>query len=199
MPFKEDYLSGERITSETYTNRDRRIERIRRVYNSAGIIVRQGTRLTDQAAGELWKTVFRRFRKCFLQFPSTCGEYDAFLLEQIGGLADLLRKLDLLQRGQLGDFGIAQKMSNLFIKDHWALGTFPTEIELVLHIPLDPATPSQAQTAACNLAFMDEGSDTPETSRDYLNVQDRFRSECERVRIFQSPIEMAQFIGYRTP
>jgi hypothetical protein len=79
--------------------------------------------LSDEAVQELWKRFFGPLRDHFPELPDTRVEYDPYILQQIGNLARLLRELNLLQRGQLGEFGVAQKMLNLFIKDHWALDT----------------------------------------------------------------------------
>src|SRR5579864_6023339 len=59
------------------------------------------------------------------------AQYDAFARNQIFNLANVLPP------SQRGNFGIAQKMFNLLLKDHWALNRFPLHTELLLHLPLD--------------------------------------------------------------
>jgi hypothetical protein len=197
MPFKHDYLAAEHITADTYANRHSALARIRVLYNSAGIVVRQGVRLSDEAAGELWKRFFGPLREHFAQLPHTRAEYDAYLLQQISVLARLLRELELLQNERLGGFGIAQKMLNLFMKDHWALDAFPKQTQLLLHLPLDLRVLSKLKRRPSTWHAWTRATDTPDHRRDYQRIQDRFRSEWKRTRIFRSPIEMEQWIWYR--
>ena len=199
MPFKQDYLAAEQVTLETYVHRNTAINRIRRLYESAGIVVRRGIRLDDASADCLWTRFFEPFRESLQQLPDIRANYDQYLLQQICVLASLVRELDLLQQGQLGDIGIAQKMSNLFVKDHWALNAFLPQTDLVLHLPLDQRILSKLRHRPTTWRAWTRADNTAETRRDYQRIQDRFRVEYERIRIFRSPLEMEQFIWYRIP
>ena len=110
MPFKNDYLMAVEISEETYNAADTAITRVRAIYRAA----RKGN-LNRQAAKILWQSFFVPLRRQLQQLPTSREAYDSFACRRIRKLARLLRKL------HRGDFGIAQKMFNLFMKDHWAL------------------------------------------------------------------------------
>jgi hypothetical protein len=197
MPFKNDYIQNEQISQQSYEDADAARNRIRRFYQSAGKIVRRGVTLSDAATAELWKRFFEPLNHRLNQLPLIQSEYDLFALQEISTLGRLLRELDLLQHGQLGDFGIAQKMLNLFMKDHWALNAFSIETERLLHLPLDRRVLEKLRRRPATWRNWTRAMDTPEHRRDYQRIQAWFRFECERVRIYRSPIEMEQFIWYR--
>ena len=194
MPFKQDYLVSNGISRGAYADRNYGIARIRGFYRTA----RQAS-MACEPANELWTLFFELFRQRFPQLPQARAEYDHFVLEKITELGRLLRRLDVLQRDKLGEFGIAQKMVNLFMKEHWALNVFSAKTERLLHLPLDRRVLSKLKRCPGTWSRWTRVTDTPEHKADCQRIQDEFRLEWKRVAVFRSPIEMEQFIWYRIP
>jgi hypothetical protein len=190
MPFKADYLAAVGITPATYTVNISAVQRITGIYQTA----RTG-RLGSALGGHLWTAFFSPLAAGFATLPATRPLYDAFATNQILTLAGLLR-----HHGR-GDFGHAQKMFNLFLKDHWALGLFPLTTELVLHLPLDRIVLSKLAAIPAPWSAWTRVATTPATQphvlATYLQIQDAFRAEWTRIHSFTSPIEMEQFIWHR--
>ena len=190
MPFKADYLAAVGIASATYAAPVSAVQRICDIYQTA----RTG-KLGGQLGGHLWTTFFSPLAAGFAMLPVTRPLYDTFATNQILTLAGLLR-----HHGR-GDFGHAQKMFNLFLKDHWALGVFPLPIELVLHLPLDRIVLSKLVAIPAPWSAWTKVATTPGTQArvlaTYLQVQNTFRAEQIRTHSFTSPIEMEQFIWHR--
>src|SRR6266436_5566852 len=126
MPFKKHYLATIGLQPNTYNNQNTAVERIVAIYGSA----REGT-LRQQTADVRWNEFFDPLRNRFPNVPATQQNCDQFAIDKIATLANLLR------HHRKGDFGIAQKMFNLFLKDHWALNLIPAPAQSLLHIPLD--------------------------------------------------------------
>jgi hypothetical protein len=191
MPFKQDYLQATGVTDQTYAVEDTAIERIRSLYGTA----RQGA-LNQQGAASLWQSFFFPLLPECQHLPQAVEGYDAFAVKQICSLARLLRERNLLRQRTLGDFGIAQKMFNLFIKHHWALDVFPRNTELCLHLPLDKRVLSKLRNCPGTWKTWTRAQDSRDTRRDYRTIQNAFRREWNRLQLFGSPIEMEQFIWY---
>jgi hypothetical protein len=190
MLFKAGYLAAVNITPATYADHVLAMRRICKIYQTA----RTG-KLGDMLGGHLWTSFFSPLAAGFATFPATQPLYDNFATNQILTLADLLR-----HHGR-GDFGHVQKMFNLFLKDHWALGMFPITTELVLHLPLDRIVLSKLATIPAPWSAWTKVALTPATQphvlATYLQIQDAFRAYWTRIHCFASPIEMEQFIWHR--
>ena len=122
--------------------------------------------------------------------------YDTFAIGQILALAALLRQ------HQRGDFGIAQKMFNLFVKDHWALNVVSPQSEALLHLPLDWGLIHKVQNFPTSWSAWTKVVVTPATQQqivyEYLLIQATYRSYWQRVNAttqrFNSPLEMEQLL-----
>jgi hypothetical protein len=190
MPFKADYLADVDVTAATYTTNLSAVKRIISIYQTT----RSGN-LGTTLGGQLWTSFFAPLAAQFASFPTTQPLYDKFATQQMLTLAALLR-----QNGR-GDFGHAQKMFNLFIKDHWALNAFPVAIELFLHLPLDSRVLAKLTVIPAPWRAFTKVTITPATQPHvlaaYLQIQDAFRAYSIRIHRFTSPIEMEQFIWHR--
>jgi hypothetical protein len=191
MPFKADYLAAVGITPATYIAPISAVQRICDIYQTA----RTG-RLGGALGGQLWAGYFSPLAGGFAALPAAQPLYDAFATHQILMLADLLR-----QHGR-GDFGHAQKMFNLFLKDHWALNTFPAATELFLHLPLDRIVLSKLANIPAPWSAWTRVAVTPATQPQvlatYLQIQTSFRAYWQHIAPrFASPLEMEQFIWHR--
>jgi hypothetical protein len=113
----------------------------------------------------------------------------------------------LRQNNTRDDFGVAQKMFNLFLKDHWALNVFPAQSEILLHLPLDRRILEHLRDQ--NRPSPWDGPWTkvtvnPQTQANvlagYLQIQDTFRAYWAQSHIsacFASPIEMDQMLWHQ--
>jgi len=126
LPFKSEYLADVGITPTTYTTAVTATRQICAIYKA-----RRGS-ITPQFGGQLWNGFFSPLASQFPALPSTQQQFDTFATTHMLSLAALLRR-----NNTRDDFGVAQKMFNLFLKDHWALNVFSSQSELLLHLPLD--------------------------------------------------------------
>ena len=188
MSFKADYLAAVHITPATYTSPASAVRRICDIYQTA----RTG-RLSSALGCHLWTAFFSPLAAGFAALPATRPLYDTFAIRQMLTLKGLLR-----QHGR-GDFGHAQKMFNLFLKDHWALGLFSLATELVLHLPLDRIVLSKLAAIPPPWSAWTRVGIAPQAHvlATYLQIQENFRAEWTRIQSFKSPIEMEQFMWHR--
>jgi hypothetical protein len=195
MPLKAEYLATVEITSATYGSATSAVERICEIYHTA----RKG-RLSTAHGTQLWTAFFTPLLRQLSAFPKSQIHYDKLAIRRMERLANLLRS------NGLGDFGIAQKMYNLFLKDHWALNAFPSQIENLLHLPLDRITlskfkkPPAPWTAWTKIKIT--SANRKQVLGAYAQIQKSFRAywkhlKIKRIRRFASPIEMEQFIWHR--
>jgi len=192
MPLKVAYRAAVGLTPATYPHTQSAISRICGIYQTAR------TGAFGYALGHhLWTTFFSPLLNQLPQTPATQPVYDPYAVQHMLQLASILR-----EHGR-GDFGHAQKMGNLFMKDHWALNAFPAATELVLHLPLDRILLSSlAQVPAAWTAWTRvtiTPATQPQILADYLDIQTRFRNHWKRTQRFVSPIEMETFIWLRIP
>jgi hypothetical protein len=97
---------------------------------------RTSTRATKKTidntlAQEIWQSHLRTIFEGRNRLPSNRQQFDKYLVKKIESLGLLLGERNK------GDFGIAQKIVNLFMKELWALCQLPERIESNLHAPLD--------------------------------------------------------------
>lgn len=191
MPFKNDYLTTVGITPATYASGASAADRVCGIYSTA----RTG-RITATVGGQLWISFFAPLVSQLSALPATQAGYDLFATNQ------MLRLAGLLRQRQRGDFGHAQKMFNLFLKDHWALDTLPSQSETLLHLPLDRIVLSKLNTipppwTAWTKVVVASNTQQHVVST-YLEIQDSFRAYWQQMTPrFLSPIEMEQFIWHR--
>src|ERR1700733_2156595 len=168
MLFKNDYLAAVGVTQATYTGNQLAAKRICEIYNSA----RRG-KISHVLGSELWTSFFAPLIPQFSELPATQAHYDSFATNQMLQLASLLR-----QR-QKGDFGLAHKMLNLFLKDHWALSTLTPHSETLLHLPLDHNLLSKLVTIPPPWATWTKVVVTHSTQEHvvgrYLEIESKFR------------------------
>lgn len=168
--------------------------RIRKIHGTA----RTGPISTSDGT-QLWVSFFAPLLAQIAALPATQTDYDNFAKVQ------MLNLTTRLQQMQKGDFGHAQKMFNLYLKDCWALNSVPIPLETFLHLPLDRTLLSKIE----NIPLPWTRSWTkvvvnPNTQQQvvdaYLKIQDLFRAYWQQPHIrrcFASPIEMDQFIWHR--
>lgn len=194
MPFKSEYLTEVGVTRATYTNQILAAKRVCDIHGSA----RTG-RISASDGNQLWVSFFAPLLPQISALPATQADYDNFTTKQ------MLQLVTLLQQKQKGDFGHAQKMFNLYLKDCWALNSVPTALETFLHLPLDRTLLSKLLnipppwTRAWTKAVVNPMAPQQVVSA-YLQIQDLFRAYWRQqhiARCFASPIEMDQFIWHR--
>lgn len=191
MPLKHDYLAAVGVTPATYAGQAAAVQRVSDIYQTA----RTG-RLGAAVGMQLWTTFFSPLVPQLAALPATQPLYDAFATQHMLMLAALLRQ------HRRGDFGHAQKMFNLFIKDHWALNVFPAHSEVFLHLPLDRIVLSKLATIPAPWSAWTRVAITPNTQHHvlttYSQIQTTFRAYWQRIAPrFASPLEMEQFIWHR--
>jgi hypothetical protein len=194
MPFKSEYLVDVGITAQTYTVTATAIWRICSIYKT-----RRGS-ISNQFGGHLWNGFFSPLASQFHALPNTRHLYDTFATTHMLRLAALLR-----QNSTRDDFGVAQKMFNLFLKDHWALNVFSPQSELLLHLPLDRII--LGHLSSQNRPSPWDGNWTmvtvnPQTQANvlstYVQIQETFRAYCQHIAPrFASPIEMEQMLWHQ--
>ena len=194
MPFKSEYLADVGITPTTYTTAATATRQICAIYKA-----RRGS-ITFQFGGQLWNGFFSPLASQFPALPNTQQQFDTFATTHMLSLAALLR-----QNNARDDFGVAQKMFNLFLKDHWALDVFSPQSELLLHLPLDRRVLEHLKNQ--NRPSPWDGNWTmvavnPQTQAhvlgSYLQIQETFRAYCQHIAPrFASPIEMDQMLWHQ--
>jgi hypothetical protein len=191
VKLKNDYLNAVSLTPATYLSPATASQRIADIYQTA----RTGRLSTDRAA-QLWTGFFDPLVKQFCTLPITQTCYDAFAVAQILNLATHLRQWER------GDFGHAQKMFNLFLKDHWALNVVPAPVEVLLHLPIDRTMLTKLANTPPSWSSWTKVVVTPPTQKEVINgynaIQASFRAYWQHVAPrFASPLEMEQFIWSR--
>jgi hypothetical protein len=189
--FKSDYLALTGVNSATYTTVQTAVSRIQELFETA----RRG-KISTAVATHLWTQFFSPHLSQFPTVPLTQQLYDTFATTQILALAGILRQ------HKRGDFGIAQKMFNLFMKDHWALNTFSPQLEIHLHLPLDRGLIYRVGNMPQSWAAWTKVAVTPTTLQqivaDYLRIQTTYRSYWQRItsatQCFASPLEMEELL-----
>jgi len=196
MPFKSEYLADVGVTQQTYATTTAAAKQICEIYKA-----RRGS-IKRQFGERLWNCFFSPLASQFPALPNTQQQFDTFATTHMLSLATLLR-----QNNTRDDFGVAQKMFNLFLKDHWALSVFPTQSEVLLHLPLDRRILEHLKDQ--NRPSPWNGSWTkitvnPQTQANvlagYLQIQDTFRAYWAQGYIsarFASPIEMDQMLWHQ--
>jgi hypothetical protein len=127
--------------------------------------------------------------------PSRAAEmidFDEWMLMLIVLVARRIGKSIPARKGALG---IAQKMVNLTIKDHWALGRVSKQVHGVLHIPLDRRSLSHISNARISSSCWKSRTSvrlTLDGCTDYLKIQKRLRAFFRSSTPFQSTMELDQ-------
>jgi hypothetical protein len=192
MPLRAQYLADIGLHSNPYPAAPE--SRIAAIYGTA----RRG-RISKAFASQLWQNHFNGIRSLIVggRLPAAQPAFDNWWTGEALKLTVSLRA-----QGK-GDFGIAQKMMNLFLKDLWAFGLIQMPIEAHLHAPIDrrvlgkfaavpttwnPWTKASASTRACP------------TVRDYFLLQQALRNYWRSSPIvFPSVIQMEQFFWHSIP
>src|ERR1700722_19311305 len=174
MPFKQDYAAAVERTAAlqpaTYGNPATALYRIQRLYGAA----RLGN-LGRNLGTRFWDTFFNPLRNQFTALPATQQGYDNFAIQEMRSLAQVLRQHNR------GDFGIAQKMFNLFLKDHWSLSLIPPQSEPLLHIPLDRQILAKLRQLPPTWKSWTKAVEDTQTLNDYLGIQQSFRNYWHHV------------------
>lgn len=192
MPLRAQYLADIGLHSNPYPVAPE--PRIAAIYGTA----RRG-RISSAFAAKLWQNHFNGIHSLIVggRLPATQPAFDNWWTDEA-----LKLTISLRVQGK-ADFGIAQKMMNLFLKDLWAFGLIQMPIEAHLHAPIDrrvlakftapPATWSSwtkatASTSACP------------TVLEYFLLQQALRGYRRSSPIaFPSVIQMEQFFWHSIP
>ncbi len=193
MPFKSEYLTEVGVTHSTYTNQVSAASRVRKIHGTA----RTGP-ISGNDANQLWVSFFAPLLPQITALPATQASYDTFATGQ------MLALVTRLQQMQKGDFGHAQKMFNLYLKDCWALNSVPAPLETFLHLPLDRALLSKLLNIPPPWTrSWTKVAVNPNTSQQvvnaYLQIQNSLRARWRQqhiTRCFATPLEMDQFIWH---
>jgi len=193
MNFKVDYLAATGVNPSTYADPETAVRRLHRTY----LTTRRG-RIDGSVTATIWNNILAPLTPGFAGLQGTERDYDAFATEHILAITEVLRG------SRRGDFGIAQKIFNLFAKDLWALGSIPSTSERLLHLPLDRRVLSKLNgvpAAWSSWSTVGVGAvDQRDILATYLQIQARLRDLWRQViHRFISPIEMDQFIWYQVP
>jgi hypothetical protein len=184
---RQSYIASVRISDSTYWDPVTATERIERIYGTA----RTG-RLGKELARRVWDEAVAPLSEDLRSLPEDRRAYDEFIIERIDGVARLLREVGR------GDFGHAQKVVNLFLKDRWALEDVAASVEANLHLPLDRVILLRLAARPAEWGSWTKVASTMESRKSvvdgYLRIQHSFRVYWEAHRAgFGSPIEMEAF------
>jgi hypothetical protein len=192
MPLRAQYLADIGLHPNPYPAAPE--SRIPAIYGTA----RRG-RISNAFAAQFWQNHFNGINSLIVggSLPAAQSSFDSWWSDEALKLTASLRA-----QGK-GDFGVAQKMMNLLLKDLWAFGLIRMPIEEHLHAPIDrrvlakfsvtpttwnPWTKASAYTSACP------------TDGDYLQLQQARRDYWRSSPIvFPSVIQMEQFSWHSIP
>jgi hypothetical protein len=185
MSSRDEYLRAAGVTEELYA--DPRV-RMRGIFRTAS-----AGALSLDDAGRAWEAIsaMRRIVKKGAGQITRQSDYDALVVATALKLANDVPRIN---------FGVGQKMVNLFMKDQWALGHLPKELARRLHAPLDRTVVSKLQEPLSwgSWTRVEAASAEDQTVADYLAIQKHLRDLVKRGAVpFTKVIELEQFIWQR--
>jgi hypothetical protein len=189
MPLRAQYLADIGLLSNPYPAKPE--PRIAAIYGTA----RRG-RISSSLATDLWKRHFAGIHSLVTtgSLPATHAAFNDWLVTEALKLASILKA-----HGK-GDFGIAQKMMNLFLKDLWGFGVIRTPIETLLHAPIDRRVLTKFAVIPTTWNPWTKATATSKASKtveDYLMLQNGLRNLWNTSPIpFPSVIQMEQFLWH---
>lgn len=190
MPFKEQYKSDVGLAECPYP--DQAPGRITGIYGTSTRATHQTINL--EFAGTIWTEHLYPIFADRQNLSADREEFDDFLISRML----LLRQT--LYNNHRGDFGISQKIINLFLKDLWAFDELPKLVELNLHAPLDQIVLGKIKSCPATWEAWTRATSTDQkTVLDYLRIQKALRRLCADTLGFHMLIEMEQFIWHRIP
>jgi hypothetical protein len=192
MPLRAQYLADIGLHSNPYPAAPE--SRIAAIYGTT----RRG-RISKAFASQLWQSHFKGIHSLIVggRLPAVQPAFDNWWTGEALKLTVSLRA-----QGK-GDFGIAQKIMNLFLKDIWAFGLIRMPIEEHLHAPIDRrvlAKFSVIPTTWNSWTKATASTSTCPTVRDYFLLQQALRDYWRSSPIvFPSVIQMEQFFWHSIP
>lgn len=190
MNLQDQYLADIELYKCPYP--DSPAKRIAKIYGTA----RRG-QISGAFSCKVWEKHFVEIHALATngKLAATEVAFDEWLVSEVLTLASLLRV-----NGK-GDFGIAQKMINLFLKDLWGFGFIETPIEKLLHAPIDRRVLAKFKVIPNSWNSWSKASsatDSSKTVKDYLLLQKELRNLWKTSPIrFPSVIQMEQFIWHQ--
>jgi len=173
-----------------YINNNTAMKRISAIYGTARV-----GRLSVERSFQFWHNFFSNIWNNRNDIPIVHETFNDWHKEKTMHLSALLGENNLLK------VGIAQKMLNLFLKDFWAWQEIPNEVVIWLYIPLDriilgkfaniPKTWKSWTKVKCDEHTFED------RYGEYMTLQDVMRDYFNEVGIFQSLIEMEQFLWHQ--
>jgi hypothetical protein len=190
MPLRAQYLTDIGLNSNPYPHGPE--ARIRQMFGTC----RRGS-ISYGFALEIWDRHLIRLHDVVGTLPATQSAYDDLVVEAAVGIGGWL------STSKRGDFGIAQKIVNLFMKDLWAFGIIRLPSEIFLHAPIDRRVLGKFKTVptAWNpwTKAVARSSGCP-TITGYLRLQEQLRDLWRTPPIrFPSVIQMEQFLWHQIP
>jgi hypothetical protein len=190
MAFKQQYRNDINWEECPY-----RVDAPKRIKNIYGTSTRAtGRTINHEFAGIIWKRHLKPIFDNRHRLPSDRQASDVFLIKRMQSLRRTLFNHDT------SDFGISQKIINLFMKDLWAFNELPNCVELNLHAPLDRTMVEKLSSPPKTWKAWTKATLTnPNTVSDYQSIQQALRQLCAETTGFHMLIEMEQFIWHRIP
>ena len=189
MPLRPQYVADVGIGPNTYPHSAG--QRVAGIYQTA----RRG-RIAQPLAMQIWQILAPIHQQALNGgLPANQPAYDQFVVQSALAIQALLQPIGR------GDFGVGQKIVNLFMKDLWGLGIIQLPVEALLHAPLDRIVLAKIQNVPPTWrAWSRVVATGPGAAAviDYLAIQQNIRGFHAACPIpFPSVIQMEQFIWHR--
>ncbi len=166
MSFQKQYLADIGLFANPYPHDPG--PRIASIYQTA----RRG-RIDQTYSMQLWEQHLLPVYANLATIPLAQPQFDAYVIHAALAIEGTLAA------NQRGGFGIAQKIINLFFKDLWAFHIIGSNIEPLLHVPIDRgilnklvAVPPTWNPWTAAVA----GNVASATVADYLRIQNQYRA-----------------------
>ena len=191
MNLKDEFLEDVSLNKNTYTSKTLTLERLKSIYRTS----RKGgifQNVVEQVFTDL-EPVLMKIQSDDL--PCSQDSYDDWII----GISIMIG--NTLSRNNKGSFGLGQKISNLVMKDHWALNYLSPAFEKYLHVPVDriiieKLRPNKMRwNSWTNICAITKNCFEV---KQYIKMQESFRQYyLDYQDIFPSLIQMEQFIWHR--
>jgi hypothetical protein len=182
MSSKDDYTQGAGVSRELYEDPRVRMRGIFRTARAGSLSLEDAEKAWD--ALKPMRSVAGGSRRV-----KSRSDYDALVVRTALSLASSVPRIN---------FGIGQKMVNLFMKDQWALGKLPKGLSKKLHAPLDRTVLSKLADLPDSWKSWSHVEAEKETDPEvvqYLAIQAHLRDLVATGAVpFGKVIELEQFI-----
>lgn len=185
--YRHDIGWGE--SSIPYHDNKSAFERIGEIYKTS----RRGN-IPESTISIIWESVFTPCFNSKYSLPSDQQSYDQLALSMTKRLGGILGSHGVYK------IGIGQKMFNLFMKDLWAWRELSEAQSKVLHLPLDRGVVNKLRDVPESWKSWSKVEVREDLLQavcdDYIQIQQALRRYWEETGIFDSPVEMEQFLWH---